>query len=124
MKKFIIVVIVALCFSIPAFSMSKQEAGQMVQTFLEKGDYIKIVGYTERNSSDVLDIYIYKSGSLYFKVGEVSISISSEKFFFKNYDITVDKNGNLILQKKQSIPEKAFCTKTSFSRYGDAIFYL
>ena len=100
MKKFIIVVIVALCFSIPAFSMSKQEAGQMVQTFLEKGDYIKIVGYTERNSSDVLDIYIYKSGSLYFKVGEVSISISSEKFFFKNYDITVDKNGNLILQKK------------------------
>ena len=105
MKKFIIAIIATLCFSIPSFSISKQEAEKMLQTFLEKGTYIKIDGYETRDKRNdhgfVKDFaYLYKSGALAFEITQVFFYIHSdtlsEKFMWDQYDMTIDKNGKAL----------------------------
>jgi len=55
MKKFIIAIIVTLCFSIPAFSISKQDAEKWFKFFLRKVHILRLMDMKQETKGALLE---------------------------------------------------------------------
>ena len=112
MKKIISVLFLALCLSVHAFSLSIPEAEKMIESFFLNGLYVKIEdcnfnGYLNDDwkiGKQSGTEYIYKANVGYIDISnnylKIGVADAYEIIDLNVYDISLDKNYNIICKKK------------------------